>query len=137
MKVLLLGATGRTGKIILDKALRNGHEINCLVRNPEMINNEHERIKIFKGSPEKIHDLEEAMKGCKAVVSVLNISRKSDFPWAKVITPATFLSDVINNVILVAKKTILQDLLLVLLGEYQILKMIYQNGLSGSLTTVI
>ena len=44
------------------------------------------------------------MKDCSAVVSALNISRTSDFPWAKLRTPKTYLSDVMSNVITLAKK---------------------------------
>jgi uncharacterized protein YbjT (DUF2867 family) len=44
------------------------------------------------------------MQGCGAVVSALNISRTSDFPWAKLRTPKTYLSEVMQNVVSVAKK---------------------------------
>ena len=40
----------------------------------------------------------QALNDCEALVSALNISRRSDFPWAKLRTPPTLLSDVMNNV---------------------------------------
>lgn len=104
MKILLLGATGRTGKLILAEALRQGYEINCLVREPKKIKENSEILNIFKGSPEQISELENAIKGCDGIISALNISRKSDFPWSKLRTPKTFLSDTMKNIISLTKK---------------------------------
>ena len=105
MKLLILGATGRTGKMILTEALKQGYEINCLVRQPAKIKKKHKRLEIYNGSPEKISELETAIKGCNAIVSALNISRKTDFPWSKLRTPKTFLSDVMKNIISLEQKT--------------------------------
>tara|TARA_R110000744_G_scaffold92118_3_gene178558 strand:+ start:3193 stop:3882 length:690 start_codon:yes stop_codon:yes gene_type:complete len=104
MKILILGATGRTGKLILAEALEQGYKINCLVRKPEEIKQNHSTLKIYKGSPESISELESALKGCDAIISALNISRKSDFPWSKLRTPKTFLSDVMKNIITLSTK---------------------------------
>jgi putative NADH-flavin reductase len=105
MKILILGATGRTGKLILEEALNQGYEVNCLVREPKKIKKNHNNLKIFKGSPEQISDLENAIKDCGGIISSLNISRESDFPWSKLRTPPTFLSDVINNIISLTGKS--------------------------------
>jgi putative NADH-flavin reductase len=103
MKVLILGATGRTGKLILEESLNQGHEINCLVRKPEKIKEKHKRLNLFEGSPERTSELKNAMQGCEGIISVLNISRKSDFPWSKLRTPPTFLSDVMKNIVSLAE----------------------------------
>ena len=68
MKILLLGATGRTGKYVADEALQRGYELNCLVRNARTINTAHERLKLFEGSPENLSDLEKAIKNCEAII---------------------------------------------------------------------
>lgn len=104
MKLLVLGATGRTGKLILQEALNRGYKVNCLVRKPEKIKVKNKLLSIYKGSPESIFDLKVAIKNCNLVVSALNISRESDFPWSKLRTPPTFLSDVMKNIVLLAKK---------------------------------
>ena len=103
MKILLLGASGRTGKYVVDEALQRGYELNCLVRDQTKIKSVHERLKVFEGSPEKLSDLEQAITNCNAIINVLNISRYSDFPWAKLRTSPKFLSDVMKNVIEVAE----------------------------------
>jgi len=104
MKVLLLGATGRTGKMVLQIAVEKGYELNCLVRNSKKICKKYKKINIFEGSPKTISDLEKALQGCEIIISVLNISRKSDFPWSKLRTPVTFLSDVMSNIIELSEK---------------------------------
>lgn len=99
MKILVLGATGRTGKHVVDEALRKGHELVCLVRRPEAIRQRHKQLTVLQGSPERIADLEKALQDCEAVLSVLNISRNSDFPWSRLRTPKTLLSEVMTNLI--------------------------------------
>lgn len=103
MKILLLGATGRTGKLALDAILQNGYEVNCLVRDIDKIE-KNRRINLFKGTPTNIKDLEKAILGCECVISIVNISRTSDFPWARLRTPKKFISNTIKNVIALAKE---------------------------------
>ena len=50
MKILLLGATGRTGKHILNYALSLGYEVHCIVRYPEKLDTQN-GLTIFKGNP--------------------------------------------------------------------------------------
>ena len=102
MRILLLGATGRTGKIVLKIALDNGYHVNCLARNIERIE-KRDGLTIFEGNPTNEVDLKKAIYECDCVISVLNISRKSDFPWASLRTPKTFLSDVMNLLVRISK----------------------------------
>lgn len=104
MKLLLLGATGRTGKLILIEAVKKGYSVNCLVRKPEKVGEDFKGTTIFKGSTEIISDLDQAIEGCEVIINALNISRKSDFPWSKLRTQPTFLSDVMRNVIFLSEK---------------------------------
>ncbi|MEM6815920.1 MAG: NAD(P)H-binding protein [Bacteroidota bacterium] len=112
MKILILGATGRTGRLIFAEALKQGYEVNCLVRQPKKIKNRHKRLKIFQGSPTEKSDLERAMENCTGVISALNISRKSDFPWSKLRTPKTFLSDVMKNIISLSEQNKLERIVI-------------------------
>jgi putative NADH-flavin reductase len=104
MRILILGATGRTGKHLLLEALKNGHTVHVLVRDKSKIHNHSEELTIFEGLPTDQTALKNAMTGCEAILSVLNISRTSDFPWAKLRTPKTFLSDTMKAVIKVAEE---------------------------------
>lgn len=112
MKILLLGATGRTGKHILKELIEQNYSISCLVRNPKKLTVKDDKITIFKGSPSKIDDLSKALKECTHVISALNISRTSDFPWSKLRTPKTFLSDVMKNVITLSKTHLIERVII-------------------------
>ncbi|MTI31189.1 NAD(P)-dependent oxidoreductase [Xanthovirga aplysinae] len=103
MKILLLGATGRTGKYVLKQALESDYEVNCLSRNSERIQKQ-DGITVIEGNPNNKTDLEKAISDCDSIISVLNISRKSDFPWAKLRTPKKYLSDVMNLLVQIAEE---------------------------------
>ncbi|RWY53687.1 NAD(P)-dependent oxidoreductase [Mucilaginibacter gilvus] len=98
MKILILGATGRTGKLLLQEALQQGYEVNVLVRNRSRVPL-HPALTVFEGSPADTNILNNAMKGCEAILSALNISRNSDFPWAALRTPPDFLSKIVALII--------------------------------------
>lgn len=101
MKLLLLGASGRTGKLVLKELLNKGYTVNCLVRKqPEQ---QLAGANYLIGSPDDKALMKNALDGCEAVISVLNISRASDFPWAKLRTPERFLSGVMNILIPLAR----------------------------------
>jgi putative NADH-flavin reductase len=99
MRILLLGATGRTGKFLLRQALEHGHIVHALVRDKQKIPFQKYNLTVFEGTPSDKAALDKAMKGCEAVLSALNISRKYEFPWAGLRTPTDFLSVTMKNII--------------------------------------
>jgi len=104
MKLLILGSTGRTGHIIVEEALRRGYYVSVLVRDKSKVVSHSKKVTVFEGSPANEADLKIAMRGCKVIITALNISRTSDFPWAALRTPSTFLADTMKNIITVAKQ---------------------------------
>ena len=104
MKVLLLGATGRTGKLILQQLLQRGFTVNVLVRDKSKVKTITQSLTIFEGSTLDADTLGTAMAGCEAIISALNISRKYDFPWSALRTPVNFLSATMKNIIPLAAK---------------------------------
>ncbi len=99
MRILLLGASGRTGKHILETALQQGHIVHALVRNEQKIRLAHPNFLLFEGTPANKQSLAAAMQGCEAIINALNISRKSDWPWAGLRTPKDFLPVVAQHII--------------------------------------
>ena len=95
MKILLFGATGRTGKIILQKALNDGHEVTAIVRDPSKL--EGINVNIIKGTPYDKEIVKKAISNCDVVISTLNVSRESDSPWAKLRSPKDMISRSIQN----------------------------------------
>lgn len=113
MTIFLLGATGRTGKWILANALRAGHTVHILVRDKNKISISSPNLKIFEGNPTDTAMLRAGIQGCDAVISALNISRNSDFPWSKLRTPPTLLSDTMKLVTAIAAELSIRRLIVI------------------------
>ena len=90
MRILLLGATGRTGKYIIEEAVRRKHAVTAIARDPGKL--EGYGIDIVQGTPYDYEVVEKAMDGCEAVINVLNVSRRSDNPWARLAAPKDMIS---------------------------------------------
>lgn len=99
MKILILGGTGRTGAFLVDEALKQGYTINILLRDKSKWQHNSTAITLFEGTPTDKAALQQAMQGCEAILSTLNISRTSDFPWAPLRTATDFLSASMKNII--------------------------------------
>ena len=104
MKVFLLGSTGRLGNEILKNLIAHKIYTTVLIRNREKIKLDSEYLDVFVGNPLEIDKLDEAMSNCSIIINALNISRNSDFPWSKLRTPKTLLSETISNLINLSKK---------------------------------
>lgn len=70
MKIIVLGATGTTGQLVVEEALASGHEVIAFVRRPEMIK-KRKGLSIIRGSVESQDDLQHCFAGADAVVSCL------------------------------------------------------------------
>lgn len=101
MKILLLGATGRTGKLLVREALQNGYDVKCLIREESkmLFDEDQEHLQIVRGNPLVKSDIERGLKDCDYVISVLNVSRESDFPWSKLRSPKKLMSDTLRNIV--------------------------------------
>ncbi len=99
-KILLLGATGRTGKHVLAFALQQGYAVTALVRNHKRLSLESEKLKIVNGSPYDLNDVRNAIAGCDAVISTINNPRESDSFFAKQIGPTDVIERSIKNILI-------------------------------------
>jgi putative NADH-flavin reductase len=71
MKIAILGSTGFVGKVLLEKALANGHQIKTLVRDPEKLGVNKERVEYVSGDVSQSDKLEKTVVGADVVVSTL------------------------------------------------------------------
>ena len=69
-KLLILGATGGTGRLIVKEALSRGFEVRAMVRSPQKANGL-EGAEIFVGDAREDATLRKALEGRDAVVSAL------------------------------------------------------------------
>ncbi|RAL24114.1 NAD(P)-dependent oxidoreductase [Thermoflavimicrobium daqui] len=72
MHLLLLGATGRVGNLVLRKALQDGHQVTVLVRNPDRLNINDSNLTVYQGNVRNKNDLKAVMKGKDVVLSALS-----------------------------------------------------------------
>lgn len=76
MKLLVLGASGPTGRHLVSQALDQGHEVTAFVRRPEAFDLRHERLRVAAGDTTRdAEKIEEALRGQDAVLSALGVSR--------------------------------------------------------------
>jgi len=75
MKLLIVGATGGTGRELVKQALERGHEVAAFVRRPERLRIEHERLEVVRGDVLDAGSVDAAMKGRDAVLSALGHKR--------------------------------------------------------------
>jgi putative NADH-flavin reductase len=70
-KIIVFGASGGTGKSVVEQALEAGHQVTVVVRNPEAFNVSNKNLEIIKGDVLQLATFENALKEKDAVVSCL------------------------------------------------------------------
>lgn len=71
MRLAIFGATGRTGRHLVEQALAAGHEVSILVRNLAKVKTQHANLRVLRGDVHDAAQVEQAISGCEAVLSVL------------------------------------------------------------------
>ena len=61
-KLLVFGATGGTGKEVVNQALKAGYEVTVIVRNKELYNKDNAFVKVVQGDVFKPQTFGGAMK---------------------------------------------------------------------------
>ena len=78
MKIVIFGATGGTGRRLVERAVAEGHEVTAFVRKPSRMIARHERLKIALGDVFNSGQVREAVDGNEAVISVLGSRQPSN-----------------------------------------------------------
>ncbi|MCU0492147.1 MAG: SDR family oxidoreductase [Chloroflexaceae bacterium] len=77
MKLTIFGATGRTGKPLVQQALAAGHEVTAFVRDPAKLGLAHERLHVVQGDVRDSAAVERAIVGADVVLSALGQTKTS------------------------------------------------------------
>jgi uncharacterized protein YbjT (DUF2867 family) len=80
MRITVFGASGRTGRSLVDQALEHGHEVVAFVRNASSFGPPSERLEVHKGDARHPEAVAEAIRGSDAVISMLALRRAEDEP---------------------------------------------------------
>lgn len=71
MKLTIFGATGPTGRRLLERTIAAGHEVRAFYRSPKKAQARHERLEWVRGDVQDADSVESAVEGSEAVISVL------------------------------------------------------------------
>ena len=73
MKLVIFGASGGTGRHIVEQALNQGYEVTAFVRNPEKLKLEQENLEVIQGDVMELAAVEKAVEGQDAVLCALGM----------------------------------------------------------------
>jgi putative NADH-flavin reductase len=71
MKIVIFGATGRTGQYLLTQALDREHTVTAVARHPEAITLRHEHLRVVSGLFDQPETIDAAISGQTAVLSAV------------------------------------------------------------------
>jgi len=71
MKIVVFGASGKTGSLLVDEALKSGHNVIAYVRKPESIKSDHPNLKVVAGYLNEKDKLKSVISGSDACISTL------------------------------------------------------------------
>ena len=91
VKIIVFGANGKTGRLVVEKILEGGHEVSAFVRDPSKLTIQHDNLHIIKGQATEKRAVSDAIKGKELVISCLG----SD----KGLKKTTVLHDMTSNIV--------------------------------------
>ena len=80
MRITVFGASGRTGRSLIQQALENGHEVVAFVRDASTAGEPGEKLDVDEGDARDAEAVAEAIRGSDAVISVLALVNTEDEP---------------------------------------------------------
>ena len=72
MQLVLFGATGNVGRRIAAEALRRGHDVIGVVREPATVTSPDPRVRLVQGDATNAESVAEVVRGADAVVSAIS-----------------------------------------------------------------
>jgi len=75
MKIVVFGASGGTGRHIVEQALEAGYRVTAFVRSLEKLGVEHPNLTVFQGEVMDVEKVEQAIVGQDAVISAMGPTR--------------------------------------------------------------
>lgn len=71
MKIIVFGASGKTGRLVVNEALQNGYEVTAFVRDTGKLPITHNHLTIIQGDATNQEAIRNALKGQDLVISCL------------------------------------------------------------------
>jgi putative NADH-flavin reductase len=89
-KIIVFGATGGTGRLVVQQAIQEGFQVTIVVREPGSFTIRNNRLEVVKGDVFQPHTFEKFITGKDAVICCLGIRKRE---------PTTVYSEGVNNII--------------------------------------
>jgi len=80
MKLAIFGAAGGTGRILVERALEQGHEVTAFDRHPGALTIQHAKLSLVQGDVFDPAQVEAAIAGQDVVISVLGVKPGTTAP---------------------------------------------------------
>ena len=113
MNILVFGATGKTGSIVVKMLLKKNHKVTAYVRNPAKITLAHSHLTIIEGSIENEKKLVETLSGKDMVITCLGSANRKESNllanFGQVLSESMKKADV-NRIIYMASAGIHQEI---------------------------
>jgi putative NADH-flavin reductase len=77
-KIALIGATARSGRVIIQQALDAGYEVTGLARTPSKLGFEHENLTMVQGDVRDVATLKAALTGAEVVICMVGMPAPTD-----------------------------------------------------------
>lgn len=106
-RLLVLGATGRTGSQIVDLALARGHHVTAFVRSPQKITRKDRFLTVVEGNPLNSDALARALPGHDGVLSAIGPSGREG------VRPSTLLAECAASTVAAMETASVKRLLMV------------------------
>jgi putative NADH-flavin reductase len=71
MKIAVFGASGKTGSLLVDEALKSGNVVTAYVRKPESVKSQHPNLRVVAGYLNEKEKLKSVISGSDACISTL------------------------------------------------------------------
>ena len=104
-RILVVGGTGKTGRLLIEKAIKRGLKVTALVRDSSSLVGV-DGLTVLQGTPTRLEDVQRAVQGTNdsllAIISTLGQQQRSGNPWSAPISPPRFVAEAISNSVKVA-----------------------------------
>jgi putative NADH-flavin reductase len=80
VRIAVFGASGKTGRLVVDQGLERGHELVAFVRDASRFDPSHELLEVVEGDARDSDAVVPALRGSDAAVSVISLARPEDEP---------------------------------------------------------
>lgn len=103
MKLVIFGASGRTGAELVRQARSRSHDVTAFVRDPKRLTVRLDGLRVVVGDVLDRDAVRSAVDGQDAVLVALNTGRSSDSPWAKLVSPPDLMGRGMENIVCAMK----------------------------------